>query len=215
MGRFAAAHSCALRLLIHGGRGRGEWKAAWVIPWLSGTRPGLQLAAADKTHSHLLQLHWLWACGEGEDGGSGACPRRNKHLIPPRVSTDHKSFPWVLHHPTDPTQLPGSSHLQDWAHSISLCTPRSRQEAPGDSEGQEKGMAKKKGCKEWKHGLWDLRATQHRDAVYLYFYRERQMLGALCRLQCLSLPWMNDAYQPYLQIKRTTEKKKKSGCKRG
>lgn len=143
MERFAAAHSCALRLLIQGGRGRGEWKAAWVIPWLSGTRPGLQLAAADKTHSHLLQLRWLWACGEGEDGGYGACPRRSKHLIPPWVSTNHRGFPRVLYHPTDPTQLPGSSHLPDWAHSISLCAPRSRQEAPGDSEGQEKGMAKR------------------------------------------------------------------------
>lgn len=170
MERFAAAHSCALRLLIHRERGREEWKAVWVITRLSGTRPDFHLAAADKTCSHLLQLRQLWVCGEEEDRGDGDCPMRHKHHSPPRANTDHARLPRVADPPLDhrlapQLQLPPSS-------IISPRTPSSRQKALGKSS-QEKRMAKKRGCKRWRHGFWDLWATGCRDTIYLHFCREK------------------------------------------
>lgn len=54
---------------------------------------------------------------------------------------DHASFPRVTDPLAAPAWLPSCSNLQ--AGIISPCTPRSKLEALGKTEGQEKGMAKK------------------------------------------------------------------------
>lgn len=129
MGRFAAAHSCALQLLIHGRRA-GENRMVWIIPWLTGTRPDFQRGAADKTYSFLLCR--LWVCGEWEDEEAGAPQPSWSQDAPCQVS-------WGLDFPCIPAWILSCSSLQ--AGTTSPHTPRSRQEAVGKSKGQEKGMA--------------------------------------------------------------------------
>lgn len=104
-------------------------------------------------------------------GEMGAAPwdTSTTALLEP-IQTMQDVLGWLIP-PWTPTWLPSCSNLQ--AGITSPCTPRGRQKALGKSEGQEKGMAKKRGCKGWKHGFWELWDMGCRDAIYLHFCREK------------------------------------------
>lgn len=101
--------------------------------------------------------------------GAAPCDTSSTALLEP-IWTVQEVLGWLIP-PTAPTWLPSCSNLQ--AGIISPGTPRSRQEAPGKSKGQEKGMAKKRAYKGCKHGFWELWDTGCRDEIYLHFCREK------------------------------------------
>lgn len=114
---------------------------------------------------------------------------------------EHARCPRVTDPLMDSACLTSCSNLQ--ASIISPRTLGNRQEALDKSEGQEKGMAKRRACKGWKHGFWAM--TQDVEMQYIDTHRKK-CLELSTALSAYPFPrWLMSAYLPYLQTKGTTE----------